>query len=71
VNSTVVAEYVELCAQIAAEALFAEEVKQHRYDRLDQLWHAEMTEADRSEAQRRLGIAAVKERHDDRAERGL
>jgi len=50
----VVTEYVELCEQIAAEALFAEEVEQRLYDRLDQLWYAEMSAADREEAAGRL-----------------
>jgi hypothetical protein len=45
-----VAEYVDLCKQLAAKAPPPKEVEQ----RLDQLWYAEMTEADRAEAQKRI-----------------
>ena len=63
-NSVLVTEYVDLCAQITAAAMFSKEVEQHYYDRLDQLWYSEMTQADRDEAQRRLHVPAGK-RHDD------
>lgn len=53
-SDAAVAEYVDLCEQIAAEALFAEEVEQRLYDRLDRLWYAEMSVADREEAAARL-----------------
>lgn len=56
VNTALVTEYVDLCAQITAEALFSKEVEQRYYDRLDQLWYAEMTQADRYEAERRLHV---------------
>lgn len=59
-NPSLVAEYVDLCGQITAEAMFSKEVEQHYYDRLDQLWYSEMTQAERDEAQRRLHAPAGK-----------
>ena len=50
-NEALVTEYVELRARLAA---LDAETEQRLYVRLDQLWYAEMTEADRSEAERRL-----------------
>lgn len=57
-SDAIITEYVELCEQIAAEALFAEEVEQRLYDRLDRLWYAEMSAADREEAVNRLNSKA-------------
>lgn len=54
-SDAVVIEYLDLYEQIAVEALFAEAaVEQRLYDRLDQLWYAEMTDAHRREAEDRL-----------------
>lgn len=53
-NTELVTEYVELCGQITAQALFSEEVEQGYYDQLDKLWYGKMTDAERDEAQRRL-----------------
>ena len=61
-NEALVIEYVELSGQITAEALFSKEVEQRYLDRLDQLWYAEMTEADRDEAQRRLRAPVIVDR---------
>jgi hypothetical protein len=49
-----IAEYVDLYARLAAEALTSKEAEQRFCERLDQLWYAEMTEADRAEAQKRI-----------------
>jgi hypothetical protein len=55
VSDTIVSEYLDLCEQIAVEALFAEAaVAQGLYDRLDRLWYVEMTDAHRREAEVRL-----------------
>jgi hypothetical protein len=54
VEQRLVAEYVDLCKQLAAKALPSKEVEQRFCDRLDQLWYAEMSEADRTEAQKRI-----------------
>lgn len=67
-NEALVIEYVELNGQITTEALFSKEVEQHYYDRLDQLWYVEMTQADRDEAQRRLHAPASKHHDDHRVE---
>lgn len=53
-NDVVIAEYVELSEQIAAEALFSERTEQKLCDRLDQIWYAEMSAEDRIEALRQL-----------------
>lgn len=53
-NEVVIAEYVELSEQIAAEALFSERIEQKLSDRLDQIWYAEMSIDDRIEALRQL-----------------
>jgi len=58
VSAADVTEYVDLCALVAAEALFAEAVEQRHYDRLDRLWYVEMTDADRDEAQRQVAAQA-------------
>jgi hypothetical protein len=58
VNEAVVAEYVELCEQIAAQSLFAEGDEEQLYDRLDRLWYDKMSSADRAEAQQRLHAKA-------------
>lgn len=57
-NDAVVAEYVELCEQIAAQSLFSEGDEQKLYDRLDRLWYGKMSDDDRSEAQHRLRTKA-------------
>ena len=49
-----VAEYVDLCRRLAVEALLSAEAERRHCERLDQLWYAEMTEADRAEALRRI-----------------
>jgi hypothetical protein len=67
VNEAIVIEYVELSGQITAQAMFSREVEQRFYDRLDQLWYAEMTDDDRVEAQRRLSAPA--KASDDRKEK--
>jgi len=65
-DTALVTEYVDLRSQIAAEALFAEEVEQRYYDRLDQLWYVEMTDAERDEAQRQLNSLVAKDLRDER-----
>lgn len=57
-NDVLVSEYVDLCEQIAAQALFSEWTEQRLCDRLDRLWHTEMTADDRAEAQARLNAKA-------------
>ena len=59
-SSSPIAEYVDLCRRLAAEALTSEEAEQRHCDRLDQLWYAEMTEADRAEAQRRIAAQGAR-----------
>jgi hypothetical protein len=54
VEQSLVAEYVDLCKQLSAKALLSKEVELRFCHRLDQLWYAEMTEADRAEAQKRI-----------------
>ena len=65
-NEALVTDYVELCAQLAALDV---ETEERFYARLDQIWYAEMTEADRSEAERRLSALGSKDRawHDERS----
>ena len=57
-SESAVVEYVDLCERVAAEALLAEEVEARLYARLDQLWHAEMSEDDRAEAHDLLAAKA-------------
>ena len=64
-NEAIVTEYVELCARLASLDATTE---QRFYTRLDQLWYAEMTPDDRSEAERRLSVLGDRDRgwHDAR-----
>lgn len=56
-----VTEYVKLCTQRAA--LFVDEETASRLcDRLDRIWYAEMTVADRMEVERRLAATNVQDR---------
>lgn len=57
-SRSVVVEYIELRERVAVEALFAEEGEASLYARLDQLWRAEMSPADREEAQGCLAVKA-------------
>ena len=57
-SGAAVVEYVDLCERVAAEALLAEEAESRLYERLDQLWHAEMSEDDRAEAHDLLAAKA-------------
>ena len=64
-NESIVVEYVDLCARLAA---LDAETEEQRYARLDQLWYVEMTAADRTEAEKRLTAVGSKDRawHDVR-----
>lgn len=62
-NETIVAEYVELCEQLAAVAALDEDAEQRLSDRLDELWYAKMTTEDRYAAEGRL-VARARSAHD-------
>jgi len=64
-NEAIVIEYVDLCTRLAA---LDAETEDQLYARLHQLWYAEMTAADRAEAERRLAAVDSKDRawHDAR-----
>lgn len=64
-NEPLVTEYVELCARLAS---LDSETEQRFYSRLDQIWYAEMTAADRVEAEKRLSTLGSRDRawHDSR-----
>ena len=64
-NEAIVIEYVDLCTRLAA---LDAETEEQLYTRLDQLWYAEMTDADRTEAEKRLTALDSKDRawHDAR-----
>ena len=68
-NEQLVIEYVELCARLAS---LDAETEQRFYARLDQIWYAEMTAADRAEAEKRLSVLGSKDRgwHDARRTEG-
>ena len=60
-SDPLVTEYVKLCSQ--RTRLFVDEETERRlYDRLDRIWYAEMTVADRLEVERRLAATNAQDR---------
>ena len=64
-RDVIVVEYVELCEQLAAASLVGEAAEQALYSMLDQLWHVEMSDVERREAEDRL-VAKARAWHDAR-----